>query len=594
MPQVVFARDRRRQKNRAKAIVFLMAVLCLFIGIGLSLKSTPEPQAVGLKENQPPSAHSSKTAQHTPNNADESKQSSLPLASTENIAPVATFSTNVALMMLSASQQDDEKNVEQVENTAMAQGGNQAEKTEPNEQVLEALSPDEHDQIGDVEGLTYINIQEGELDEQDFLPSDEKATSYEDEFIAEDDIDDETIEKLQQEATEIEQKTEKKDQQAQKEAENEKLPAETEKALDRFLDVADQAIRIQNQFSYTVARNDKLKDVLEQSGIGATTARVLEKKFPQLANLTAGQQFYWVLGKDGELEYMNWLVSEKEEKIFERKSKNQFSVQTIEKKGVWKQDVVKGTLNGDFTSSLKAQGLSSRQINQLATGIQWQIATNKLKKGDKYVILVKREYINGKVTELGNVEAIKIVSGNKSYYAIQADNGRYYSRHGETLGKGFARYPLQFTPRVSSQFNPRRRHPVTRRIAPHKGVDFGVPSGTTVIAPADGVVEHVAYQANGAGRYIKVRHGGQYTTVYMHLTRSLVHVGQSVKKGERIAISGNTGRSTGPHLHYEFHINGHPVNPLSVKLPGTGSGMAEKDRKAFLAKAKMIEAKLKL
>lgn len=573
MPQVVFARDRRRQKNRAKAIVFLMAVLCLFIGIGLSLKSTPEPQAVGLKENRPP------------------------LASAENIAPVATFSTNVALMMLSASQQDDEQTVEQVEETDVAQGDRvenniqqNSQTALQNESVLQSLSPDEHDQIGDVAGLTYINIQDGELDEQDFLPSDEKATSYEDEFVAEDDIDDETIERLQQEANQI---AEQKDQLAQREAENEKLPAETEKALDRFLDVADQAIRIQNQFSYTVARNDKLKDVLEQSGIGATTARVLEKKFPQLANLTVGQQFYWVLGKDGELEYMNWLVSEKEEKIFERKSKNQFSVQTIEKKGVWKQDVVKGTLNGDFTSSLKTQGLSTRQINQLVTGLQWQIATNKLKKGDQYVILVKREYINGKVTELGNVEAIKIVNGNKSYYAIQADNGRYYSRHGETLGKGFARYPLQFTPRVSSQFNPRRRHPVTRRIAPHKGVDFGVPSGTTVIAPADGVVEHVAYQANGAGRYIKVRHGGQYTTVYMHLTRSLVKVGQSVKKGERIAISGNTGRSTGPHLHYEFHINGHPVNPLTVKLPGTGSGMAEKDRRAFLERAKIIEAKLK-
>ena len=107
-------------------------------------------------------------------------------------------------------------------------------------------------------------------------------------------------------------------------------------------------------------------------------------------------------------------------------------------------------------------------------------------------------------------------------------------------------------------------------------------------------MEHVAYQANGAGRYIKVRHGGQYTTVYMHLSKSLVKVGQSVKKGERIALSGNTGRSTGAHLHYEFHINGRPVNPMTVKLPGTGSGMPDKERKEFLAKARNIESKLKL
>ena len=80
----------------------------------------------------------------------------------------------------------------------------------------------------------------------------------------------------------------------------------------------------------------------------------------------------------------------------------------------------------------------------------------------------------------------------------------------------------------------------------------------------------------------------------MHLSKSLVKVGQSVKKGERIALSGNTGRSTGAHLHYEFHINGRPVNPMTVKLPGTGSGMPDKERKEFLAKARNIESKLKL
>lgn len=521
-----------------------MAVVSVLIGIVLALQNQSDsPQAVNRQ-----------VAERSANLPTQAVNR--PQAEVNN--PFSAFSNNIALMLLSI-QPNGEQDVTS---------------------TLENLS---HSAISLNQELTYIDIQEGELDEPESQEEvDEGATSYEDEFVAEDDVDDETIERIQNEAAEAATKK------------GEVLSPEAEQALDSFLEVADEAIRIQNQFSYTVVKGDKLQDVLEQSGLGGATARVLEKKFPQLANLTAGQQFYWVLGKDGELEYMNWLVSEKEEKVFERKSKNQFSVQTIEKKGVWKQDVVRGTLNGDFTSSLKAQGLSNRQISQLAAGLQWQIATNKLKKGDKFVILVKREYINGTVTDLGNVEAIHIVSGNKSYYAIQADNGRYYSRHGETLGKGFSRYPLQFTPRISSQFNPTRRHPVTRRIAPHKGVDFAMPAGSPVIAPADGVVEHVAYQANGAGRYIKIRHGGQYTTVYMHLSRQLVRVGQSVKKGERIALSGNTGRSTGPHLHYEFHINGHPVNPMTVRLPGTGSGMPDNERQAFLSKARVIEAKLKL
>lgn len=496
MQHVIFARDRRRKKNRVKAFVFLVIILSIFIGIVLILKKQGS-------------------------NSSETQEIPITLA-TQSLPEVST-----------------------------------------------GLSHGEPKYIS----IDFTASAKEEQEQVNAEPVDENATSYEDELS---DVDDEV------------------EGQSAVVPESEKLSEEAESVLEDLLDIADQALRIQNQFSYIVTQGDQLKDVLEQSGLTHATAKALEKTFPQLAELKVGQQFYWILDNNGELEYMNWLISEKEEKIFERKAQDQFAVQTIQKKGVWQQDVIKGTIDGSFSASLKAVGLSQRQINQLANGLQWQISTNKLKKGDKFAILVKREYINGKVTDLGNVEAIHIISGKKSYYAIQADNGRYYNRHGETLGKGFARYPLPFTPRVSSHFNPRRLHPVTRRVAPHKGVDFAVRSGTPIIAPADGVVEHIAYQANGAGRYIKVRHGGQYTTVYMHLSRSLVKVGQSVKKGQRIALSGNTGRSTGAHLHYEFHINGRPVNPMTVKLPGIGSGMPDKERKAFLVKARNIETKLKL
>ncbi len=299
------------------------------------------------------------------------------------------------------------------------------------------------------------------------------------------------------------------------------------------------------------------------------------------------------MDNDGNLEYLNWLVSEREERIYERVNESQFKRQILEKKSVWKEEVLKGQIEGSFYASLKALGLSSKQIAQLTTALQWQVSLNKLKKGDKFAVLVSREYLDNKLTGQGKVEAIHIMSGGKSYYAIQANNGRYYSRQGETLGKGFARYPLLRQARVSSPFNLARRHPVTGKIRPHKGVDFAVPVGTTIIAPADGVVEKVAYQANGAGRYMMIRHGKEYQTVYMHLSRSLVKPGQSVKRGQRIALSGNTGRSTGAHLHYEFHINGRPVNPLTVKLPGTSNQMASHERKEFLVKAKKMENLLK-
>lgn len=372
------------------------------------------------------------------------------------------------------------------------------------------------------------------------------------------------------------------------------LPQNAQDALSGLLDAADMAIRISDQFSYTVVNGDNLKDVLEISGLEEDTVKALVDVDPQLAHLKPGQQFYWILDKNDELEYLNWLVSEKEERIYERGPDKKFHMQIIEKKSIWKKEVLKGEINGSLANSLRAQGLDSRQITQLTNALQWQVSLQKLKKGTKFAILVTREYLGDKLTGQGNVDAMHILSQGKSYYAVQAANGRYYNQQGETLGKGFARYPLQRQARVSSPFNPNRRHPVTGRVRPHKGVDFSLPQGSPVIAPADGVVEKVAYQAGGAGRYIVMRHGREYQTVYMHLSKPLVRAGQTVKKGERIALSGNTGISTGPHLHYEFHINGRAVNPLTVKLPGTSSGMATAERRQFLVRARDAERMLKL
>ncbi|HHF1669137.1 TPA: murein DD-endopeptidase MepM [Haemophilus influenzae] len=404
------------------------------------------------------------------------------------------------------------------------------------------------------------------------LQPDEDATSYDDELQAKDD----EVDEVKLSSNDLDT-----------------LPQHAQDALNGLLDAADQAIRITDQFSYTVTEGDTLKDVLVLSGLDDSSVQPLIKLDPELAHLKAGQQFYWILDKNDNLEYLNWLVSEKEERIYERLEDGKFKRQVIEKKSIWRKEVLKGEIQSSLNSSLREQGLDTRQISQLSNALQWQVSLRKLKKGTQFAILVSREYLGDKLTGQGNVEALRISSGGKNYYAVQAANGRYYNQQGETLGKGFARYPLQRQARVSSPFNPNRRHPVTGRVRPHKGVDFSVSQGTPVIAPADGTVEKVAYQSGGAGRYVMLRHGREYQTVYMHLSKSLVKAGQTVKKGERIALSGNTGISTGPHLHYEFHINGRAVNPLTVKLPGTSSGMSSAERKQFLVRVREAERMLK-
>lgn len=537
MGKVVFARDRRRKKARIRAFLFLVAFGSIALGIGLMLNNS------GLKQQSQP-----ETVQWV----DASNEEPMALSIQDTLLQALSAQIAQSRSLLVTFEEKLEQGLGDVKEGDMAQ-------TEVSGTIVER------------------NHNDADADEENeaALPEDPNATSYYDEEDSKDEAEGENPE-----------------QEVAKEEPKEVLPKEAEAALNSLLDVADQALRIQDQFSYTVGRGDKLKDVLEQSGLSASVAKAMIKRDPELNNLQGGQQFYWILDNQGQLEYMNWLVSEKEERVYERKENGKWAIQRIEKQGEWRQDVVRGIINGGFDQSLKLVGLSDRQINQLSVGLQSQIATNKLKKGDKFAILVKREYINGTVTDVGNVEGIVVVSDKKSFYAIQADNGRYYSNHGETLNKGFARQPLLFTSRISSHFNPRRLHPITRRVRPHNGTDFPLAIGTPIVAPSDGVVEHVAYQPRGAGHYIRIRHG-YISTVYMHLSKKFVKVGQTVKKGDRIALSGNSGASTGPHLHYELHINGRPVNAMTVKLPGSNTGMADKERQSFLAKAKNVMVKLK-
>ena len=164
--------------------------------------------------------------------------------------------------------------------------------------------------------------------------------------------------------------------------------------------------------------------------------------------------------------------------------------------------------------------------------------------------------------------------GKVATYRNLTDN-RYYDENGPAAAKKatFKRIPLEGNVRISSQFNPNRRHPVTGRIRPHNGTDFAVRVGTRVIAPSSGVVETARY-SRSAGYFIVLNHANGYSTVYMHLSKLNVKPGQRVKMGQVIARSGNTGISTGPHLHYELRRNGRPVNAMRVKLPSSGVSSA--------------------
>ena len=341
---------------------------------------------------------------------------------------------------------------------------------------------------------------------------------------------------------------------------------------------------------YVVSTGDTLGSILTQYGIEMSDVSLLASQNRDLRNLKIGQQLSWTLTEDGDLKRLTWEVSRRETRTYDRVG-NSFKETKETQKGEWRNRVLTGKLNGSFVSSASAAGLNRAEINAVIKALQWQLDFRKLRKGDQFAVLMSREEFDGK-SEQSQLLGVRMRSSGKDYFAIRADDGKFYDRQGSGLARGFMRFPTMKQFRISSNFNPRRVNPVTGRIAPHKGVDFAMPVGTPVLAVGDGEVV-IAKRSGAAGNYVAIRHGRQYTTRYMHLKKLLVKPGQKVKRGDRIALSGNTGRSTGPHLHYEMWTNQQAVNPLTAKLPRS-EGLMGKDRSDYLAQVKEVVPQLQL
>ncbi|EMD9339337.1 murein DD-endopeptidase MepM [Cronobacter sakazakii] len=342
---------------------------------------------------------------------------------------------------------------------------------------------------------------------------------------------------------------------------------------------------------YVVSTGDTLSSVLNQYGIDMGDISQLASVDKDLRNLKIGQQISWTLTDSGELQRLTWEMSRRETRTYDRTPAGGFKMSSEVQQGDWVNNVLKGTVGGSFVASAKEAGLTSAEISAVIKAMQWPMDFRKLKKGDEFSVLMSREMLDGK-REQSQLLGVRLRSSGKDYYAIRAEDGKFYDRNGSGLAKGFMRFPTSRQFRVSSNFNPRRLNPVTGRVAPHKGVDFAMPQGTPVLAVGDGEVV-MAKRSGAAGYYVAIRHGRTYTTRYMHLKKLLVKPGQKVKRGDRIALSGNTGRSTGPHLHYEIWINQQAVNPLTAKLPRS-EGLTGSDRSDFLAKVKEVVPQLTL
>jgi murein DD-endopeptidase MepM/ murein hydrolase activator NlpD len=251
-----------------------------------------------------------------------------------------------------------------------------------------------------------------------------------------------------------------------------------------------------------------------------------------------------------------------------------------------KSSVVQSSL---FAAS-DAAGIPDGVAMQLADIFAGDIDFHRdLRKGDQFTVVYELHHLAGRPVRAGRVLAAEFSSRGKIYRAVQYGNS-YYAPDGNSLRKAFLRAPLEFS-RVSSGFG-LRVHPIARAWRAHQGIDYAAPTGTRVRAVGDAVVEH-AGPRGGYGNVVILRHAGQYSTVYAHLSRVAVRRGAHVGQNDTIGFVGQTGWATGPHLHYEFRVAGQARNPMSIAMPAAAPVPAA-ELAAFQAHAAPLIVRLEL
>ena len=244
------------------------------------------------------------------------------------------------------------------------------------------------------------------------------------------------------------------------------------------------------------------------------------------------------------------------------------------------------TISSSLWNDMLDAGVSPLLILQLSDIYAWTVDFFALQKDDSFKVLYDEKQCNGKVIAVDTVRYAVFTHQDQEFPAImfdQKDGGNiYWNDRGESMRKQFLKAPLQYS-RISSGFSYARRHPITRKVQPHTGVDYAAPAGTPVQAIGDGKVTSARNEGAG-GNTVRIRHNSVYSTAYLHLSRFApgIRAGAMVHQGDVIGYVGSTGRSTGPHLDFRVWKNGSPINPLKMESP-PAEPVREENMPAFRA-----------
>jgi murein DD-endopeptidase MepM/ murein hydrolase activator NlpD len=294
----------------------------------------------------------------------------------------------------------------------------------------------------------------------------------------------------------------------------------------------------------------------------------LNKETKGLTKIRPGEIFDFQTDSGGEFQQMRYAVDEARY-LFVRQDEAGLIAEIQQREIFSEVAEAEGVIQSSLFLAGKGAGLSDAMVMKLANIFGWDIDfVLDIRKGDRFMLVYEKIYREGEFLRDGNILAATFINQGERFQAIYFEEGEvagYFAPDGRNMRKAFLRAPLNFS-YISSGFNPRRMHPVLKRIRAHNGIDYYAPRGTPVYSAGDGTVTRSAY-SKANGHHVFIKHANSIETKYLHFTKRAVKKGQKVKQGQTIGYVGSTGLATGPHLHYEFVVNGVHRNPRTVLLP---------------------------
>lgn len=343
----------------------------------------------------------------------------------------------------------------------------------------------------------------------------------------------------------------------------------------------------------TVRSGDSLGKIFKRSGFGpSTTYKVINAKGDHsklLKKILVGDTIKLATNDNKELVSLEYPMS-KTETLFINLTDEGYQSRKDTKTVESRETFAFGVIKSSFWAAAIEAGLQDKQIIGLANVFGWDIDfALDIREGDSFHVVYENLYIDGDYIGSGKILAAEFINQNESFQAIRFTDDQFYTPDGKSMKKAFLRAPVNFK-YISSNFKPKRFHPVQKRWKAHRGIDYAAKTGTPVVASGNGKVTHSTYNKYN-GNYVFIQHGNNIVTKYLHFSKRAVKAGQRVKQGQVIGYVGATGLAAGAHLHYEFLLNGVHRNPRTVKLPDA-LPIDKKYKREFDQLAKLRQADL--